>query len=206
MYPDLSQQWIFIFRFIYFCDTFDVSKDKELSMDIIVKKGTESDIDPIAQLYDELNDFLASSINYPGWIKGVYPVREDAANGIADGGLYVAKAAGKAVGSLILSHKPEPAYSQVKWGIDADYSSIFVVYTFAVHPVYLKKGIGTGLMNFAIRHCKNEQAKSIRLDVYEKNVPAIKLYEKCGFKYVDTVDLGLGEHGLNHFKLYEKLL
>lgn len=43
-------------------------------------------------------------------------------------------------------------------------------------------------------------------DVYENNVPAIKLCEKCGFEYIDTIDLGIGNYGLNHFKLYEKLL
>jgi len=48
--------------------------------------------------------------------------------------------------------------------------------------------------------------KSIRLDVYEKNIPAILLYEKCGFEYIDTVDLELGNYGLDWFKLYEKVI
>lgn len=30
--------------------------------------------------------------------------------------------------------------------------------------------------------------------------------EKCGFEYIDTVDLGLGNYGLNWFKLYEKVV
>ncbi|MVB12731.1 Acetyltransferase (GNAT) family protein [Caprobacter fermentans] len=175
-------------------------------MDIVIEKGTEFDIDQLAQLYDDLNDFLAGSINYPGWIKGVYPIRENAVNGVTNDNLYVAKIAGKIVGSIILSHEPEPAYSKARWKIDSDYSSIFVVYTFVVHPDYLKNGIGTSLMDFAAQYCMAEHAKSIRLDVYENNVPAIKLYEKCGFEYIDTVDLGLGNYGLNHFKLYEKLL
>ena len=46
----------------------------------------------------------------------------------------------------------------------------------------------------------------LRLDVTEKNVPAISLYEQYGFSYIDTVDLGLEEFGLKWFKLYEKLL
>lgn len=61
-------------------------------------------------------------------------------------------------------------------------------------------------MDFCIEHSIKAQVKSIRLDVYEDNMPAIKLYEKCGFKYIDTVDLGLGEYGLHWFKLFEKLL
>lgn len=175
-------------------------------MDIVVGKGTKYDVPQLSQLYDDLNDFLEGGINYPGWIKGIYPTCKEAANGIANGNLYVAKILGKKVGSIILSHEPEPAYNMVKWRVDADYSSIFVVHTFVVHPAYLKNGIGMDLMTFAVQHCINEHAKAIRLDVYENNIPAIRLYEKCGFEYVDTVDLGLGKYGLNHFKLYERVL
>lgn len=175
-------------------------------MNIVIKKGTKLDINQLTHLYDDLNDFLECNTNYPGWKKGVYPTREDAVNGVANGTLYVAKNAEKVVGSIILNHIPEPAYDKVKWKINADYSDVFVVHTFAVHPAYLKSGIGADLMSFAIHHCINEDAKSIRLDVYENNSPAIKLYEKFGFEYIDTVDLGLRKYGLDHFYLYEKVL
>lgn len=175
-------------------------------MDIVVELGKENDIDELEQLYDDLNNHLEKEINYPGWKKGVYPIRKDAVDGIKDGNLYVAKHNGKIVGSFILSHKPEPAYDKVKWGFDADYSDIFVIYTFVVHPNFLKCGVGKALIDFSIKHSIESKVKSIRLDVYEGNIPAIKLYEKCGFKYIDTVDLGLGNYGLNWFKLYEKVI
>lgn len=176
-------------------------------MNIIIEKGIKSDVDQITQLYDDLNDFLKNGVNYPGWKKGIYPSREDAEIGVAKGTLYVAKIEEKIVGSIILDHEPVPGYSKVGWkDKNADYSSIFVVHTFAVQPLYLKNGIGMELMNFANCHATHEGATSIRLDVYENNTPAISLYEKCGFEYVDTVDLGLGPYGLHHFKLYEKVL
>ena len=70
----------------------------------------------------------------------------------------------------------------------------------------MKCGVGKSLMEFADEYSIKAQVKSIRLDVYEGNIPAIKLYEKCNFKYIDTVDLGLGNYGLDWFKLYEKLI
>lgn len=70
----------------------------------------------------------------------------------------------------------------------------------------MKCGVGKALMKFADEHSIKLQVKSIRLDVYEGNIPAIELYEKSGFKYIDTVDLGLGNYGLDWFKLYEKLI
>ncbi|MGL4989653.1 MAG: hypothetical protein ACRC57_00590 [Sarcina sp.] len=39
--------------------------------------------------------------------------------------------------------------------------------------------------------------KSISFDVYENNRLAIKLYEKCGYVYIDTVDLGLSNYGID---------
>lgn len=175
-------------------------------MDIIFELGKESDIDELEQLYNDLNDHLAKGVNYPGWIKGIYPVRQNAIDGVKHGNLHVAKHNGRILGSVILSHEPEPAYYKAKWEFESDYSDVYVVYTFVVHPEFLKCGIGKALMDFSIEHSIKSKAKSIRLDVYEGNIPAIRLYEKCGFKYIDTVDLGLETYGLKWFRLYEKLL
>ncbi|WP_160689554.1 GNAT family N-acetyltransferase [Clostridium sp. C2-6-12] len=175
-------------------------------MKLIIELGTVNDIDELEQLYNDLNDHLAKGINYPGWIKGIYPIRQNAVDGIANCNLYVAKIDGQIVGSIILNHHPEPAYNNVNWEFDYDYSEVYVIHTFAVHPAFLKSGVGKALIDFSIEHGIKSNIKSIRLDVYENNLPAIKLYEKCGFNYVDTVDLGLSCHGLDWFKLYEKSL
>lgn len=109
-------------------------------MNLIIELGTSADIDELERLYDELNDYLATTVNYPGWIKGIYPVREDAVSGVNDNSLFVARCDGKIVGSVILNHQPEKAYENIKWKIDVDYSHIFVVRTFVVHPSFLQMG------------------------------------------------------------------
>lgn len=45
-------------------------------------------------------------------------------------------------------------------------------------------GIGSLLLKEIIRYSKIHNATSITLEVNEKNIPAIKLYEKYGFKQV----------------------
>jgi len=47
----------------------------------------------------------------------------------------------------------------------------------AVHPHHIHQGIGTELMQAIIKH-----HKTIELTTAEANIPAIKLYEKLGFK------------------------
>lgn len=173
---------------------------------LIIEQGNSSDIDELEKLYDDLNDYLAATVNYPGWIKGIYPVRESALSGLKDDALYVARYHHKIVGSVVLNHEPEEAYEGRSWNIKADYSHIFVLRTFVVHPTYLKMGVGQVLIDFSIAKARQTGMKSIRLDVFEKNIPAIALYEKNGFKYIETVDLGLAHYGLDWFRLYEKTI
>ena len=61
-------------------------------------------------------------------------------------------------------------------------------------------------LEFAARYAAEQGAKALRLDVYEGNLPAIRLYESAGFRYAGTVSLGLEDIGLDWFRLYEKML
>lgn len=174
--------------------------------DYVIEKGRTEDIDSLGVLYDELNDYLERHVNYPGWAKGIYPVRETAETGIREGTLFVIRHEGKVAGSVILSHEPEDAYEEGKWFSDADYDRIIVIHTLVVHPRFMGKGIGKMLMDFAKDHAKMQGMVSIRLDVREENAPAIALYEQSLYKYVGTVDLRLGIPGLRWFRLYELVL
>jgi len=175
-------------------------------MTVKIELGTKNDVHALEALYDDINDFLERTINYPGWKKGIYPTREHAEHDINEQTLYVAKNAGKIVGSIVLSHEPIEDPVKGKWLVDAEPNECLAIYRLAVHPDYLRCGIGMKLLNFADEFAKANNLKSIRLDVYEGNVTAIKAYEKCGYTYIDTVDLGLGDFGLDWFRLYEKLV
>lgn len=171
-----------------------------------IRKGTFQDVAELAALYDELNDHLAASVNHPGWRKGIYPVREDAASAAEDGTLFVYMVDGRIAGSIILNHAPERGYAEAGWGIQAEEGEVIVIHTLAVHPAYLKRGIGYDLVQFALTYAKAQGQKAVRLDVYEHNQPAIRLYKACGFRYIDKVDLGYGGYGLEYFDLYEYVL
>ncbi|MBK1809112.1 GNAT family N-acetyltransferase [Clostridium sp. YIM B02505] len=174
-----------------------------VSNDYLIEKGTIEDINELEDLYNNLNDYLEATINYPGWKKGLYPVRETAENGIRDNTLFVLKIDNKIAGSIILNHLQEDAYRGVNWGIEAKDEEVIVIHTFVVNPKYMKNGVGQKLIDFSKDFCLKNGFKTIRLDVSIKNTPAIGLYEKSDFKYVDTVDLGLNIPDLIWFKLYE---
>lgn len=175
-------------------------------MSITIERACADNIEEIGELYDNLNDYLTASVNYPGWKKGVYPTKEYAEKGIKEGSLYAAWNCSKIVGTVILNHEPENGYDTVDWNFKEDCSKIYVIRTLAVHPDYLKRGIGSSLLDFSIEQAKKDGMNALRLDVYEKNLPAIRLYERHGFKYVATADLGYSSYGLNNFRLYERCL
>ena len=171
-----------------------------------IEPATPADIDEVAALYDALIDHLESTVNYPGWRKGLYPTRETAQAAADNGTLYVAREEGGIIGSIVLSHRPEAAYGEGRWGIDASYDDIIVIHTLSVRPDHLKHGVARRLMEFAAQFARQRAMKAIRLDVSERNLPAIALYEKCGYRCVGTVDLRLGIPGMKWYRLYELVL
>lgn len=171
-----------------------------------IVKANITDLEEISGLYDAVCDHLSAHENYPGWKKGIYPAAEDAEAGIKEGALYIAKDQGRIVGTVILRHQPESGYQNAKWALESDYDRIYVVYTLAVHPDFTGMGIGKKLLDFAEQLAREEECIALRLDVVKGNLPAEKLYQKCGYRYVDTVSLGYEAYGLPWYDLYEKVL
>uniref|UniRef100_UPI0040571B88 N-acetyltransferase family protein n=1 Tax=Acetatifactor sp. TaxID=1872090 RepID=UPI0040571B88 len=175
-------------------------------MKVIVRLASSADIDGIEELYNDLNDYLEKHVNYPRWKKGVYPVREHAEEALRKGNLYVAIINKKIVGTVIYSSEQEDAYQTAEWQIDYDVP-VIIINKLAVHPEYLGFGVGKALLEYATIIGTKQGIKTIRLDTYEENLPAIRLYEKCGFSYRGMIDLGLEQvYGLKWYKVFEKLL
>ena len=63
------------------------------------------------------------------------------------------------------------------------------------------------LLDYAVYFGKKQGKKAIRLDTYEENLPAVRLYEKCGFQERGKVDLGLEPvYGLKWYRVFEKVI
>ena len=175
-------------------------------MGIIVRSATVNDIVAVEHLYNDLNDYLATHENYPRWKKGAYPIREDAEEALREGNLYVAVIHGKVAGTVVYSAEQEDAYRTVDWQVKFDVP-VIIICKLAVLPDYFGCGIGKALLDYAEIIGRQQGAKAIRLDTYEENLPAVRLYEKCGFKYMGLVDLGLEKiYGLKWYKVFEKVL
>lgn len=175
-------------------------------MSISIQKGSMNDLDRLAALYDHVIDALTAEINYPGWQKGIYPTVQDAKAGLEEAALFTVIEQNQLVGSFILRHRPEIGYAKADWHCDLADEQVLVIYTLAVHPAWQNQHIGQKIIDFILQYAKQTKMQAVRLDVYEGNLPAIHLYEKMGFEYIATVDLGYGDYGLEAFKLYQYLI
>ena len=84
---------------------------------------------------------------------------------------------------------------------------VIVIHILAVHPDYLGCGVGKAVLEYAENFGRRQGARTIRLDTYEKNTPAVRLYEKCNFQECGRVDLGLEPiYGLKWYRAFEKII
>lgn len=177
-------------------------------LNIQVRAAGLEDLEEVGALYDALNDYLEQPEheNYPRWKKNVYPVKEQAREGIENGELYAAVAEGRIAGTVICLHQQEEAYRTVSWQLPWDVP-VIVIHILAVHPEYFGRGVGEALLDHAAALARQEKRRAVRLDTYEKNLPASRLFEKCGFRFCGMADLGLEEiYGLKWYRTYEKIL
>ena len=160
-------------------------------MEIRVRRAEAVDLDGIEELYGRAGDAEEGRLDGSRWKRGVYPLRQDAQEGLEAGALYIAELDGQIVGSVILRREQDSAYRQA----------------LAVDPAYRHRGVGRALLRHTAKVGREAGLQAIRLDVYEENRTAIGFYEACGYHCCGRIDLGLEEvYGLKWYYAYEKLL
>ena len=76
----------------------------------------------------------------------------------------------------------------------------------AVHPEQRGKGLARNLMEHIVGSERKAGKKALRLDVIENNTAAEGLYQKLGFRYIQTKTLFYKVVGEMTFKMYELVL
>ena len=147
-----------------------MSKD---STEIVVRKARKEDI-PIIMYINR----VSLPENYPEWFFEEHLERWGEA-------FYVAEILGKVVGYVM---------SRVEFGAPYVVEGTIVkkghIVSVAVLEAYRRRGIGRRLMEHALRALKEVyDCKEVYLEVRVSNIPAIKLYEKLGFRKVRVIPM-----------------
>ena len=118
--------------------------------------------------------------------------------------LYVLADGGDIAACVIANAEKVDGYSDAPWQIDSD--EVIVLHVLAVHPDHRGKGLARRLVENVIEQERKVGKKALRLDVIENNTTAEKLYQKLGFRYIQTKTLYYDVVGKMTFKLYELVL
>ena len=113
----------------------------------------------------------------------MYPTRAVAERGVADGVLYVMEEDGEVCASMLLNSVQLDAYAAIPWEYEAAPEKVLVIHTLCVPPSQAGRGIGTRMVRFALEEAARRGCEVMRLDTWENNKPAEKLYLRLGFRH-----------------------
>ena len=168
-----------------------------------IRKCQIEDVEAVGEFYDRVVENLCANVNYPKWTYKVYPSTDFVRQMTLAGEQFVCLLDGEIVGAFVFNDDPQGAYENVTWGANLQRGEYGVCHAVALAPRLQGKGLGKQIVEFCLQRARELGYKAIRLDVVPGNLPARKLYEKCGFRYVGDADLERGYEDIPVFSLLE---
>ena len=159
----------------------------------------------ILKLYQNVIKSIKGSEFNPKWSE-YYPNLEFIETSIENEELYIYTENDKIIASVVLNNRFDPEYEDINWIANAKPDETTIIHTFAVDSNFTGKGIGKGIFNQIKENAIENNQKTIRLDIIDGNIGAQNVFEKFGFKYIDTVEVFHKAVGLEKFHLYELVL
>lgn len=173
---------------------------------ICVRKATECDLEAVEKIYDKIHDAEESGKQTTGWIRGVYPVRQTAADAVARDDLYVLEEDGRIWGAAIINNIQVDVYAEGKWRYEAKEEEVCVLHTLVISPETARKGYGRAFVDFYEKHAKETGCMELRIDTNERNAAARALYHKLGYEEIGIVPTTFNGLPDIHLVLLEKHL
>ena len=168
-----------------------------------IRKCGEQDILRTAAFYDRVVLYLDSHINYPRWIRHVYPSERSVREMTETGAQYLCTRDEAIVGAFALNADPQGAYREGKWKRSLPEGSYLVLHALTVDPDRQREGIGSEILRFAAGRARSEGYRAVRADIVPENLPARRLFEMNGFTHAGDADLRRNIGDVPLFSLYE---
>lgn len=149
-----------------------------------IRIATRHDIPAVWEIVRTCRDALINA-GSDQW-DTVYPTERDIVRDVLAHDAYLLETNGTAVGTVTLNRDADPTYDALKWQTSPP---ALIVHRLCVVPAASGQRHGHALMEFAELHAKASGYRSIRLDAYPKNLPAIALYRSRGYREVGSIVL-----------------
>ena len=172
----------------------------------MIRKAVSTDLPAISAIYEAILDREEQGPVYTNWQRGKYPTVDTARGALDAGTLYVGEDGGVLWGVVNLNGEQLPEYDAIPWSIPAEREQVGVIHTLCIHPAQSGKGLARQMVAFCEEESRRLGKTVIRLDTWEGNLPANRLYPSLGYRYAGTAEfffMGFIQETLN---CYEKLL
>ena len=155
----------------------------------MIRPATEQDLAQVSAIYDAILDQeAATGVVYTNWRKGAYPTLDTARTVLAAGTLYVGEEDGHLWGVVNLNGEQLPEYDAIPWSIAAGREQVGVIHTLCIHPDEAGRGRGREMVSFCEETARAQGKTVIRLDTWEGNRPANRLYPSLGYRYAGAAE------------------
>lgn len=173
---------------------------------LAIRAARADEFEAVRCFYHRLIDMMEGSEFHPRWEKGVYPSDAFMRSSIERGELYVGMLGEEIAAAMVINGEGAEGYAGAPWSVRAADGEFSVIHALGVLPPHHGRGFARELVRAAIDKTRAKGMKALRLDVLNGNLPAVKLYESEGFRFVSRVKLFYEDTGLTDFLLYEYAL
>ena len=172
----------------------------------MIRLATAADLPAVAAIYDAILTQEEAGPIYTNWQRGKYPTSETARQVLEAGTLYVGEENGVIWGAVNLNGIQLPEYDQIPWKIPAEREQVGVIHTLVIHPAMGRQGYARTMVDFCEYESRRLGRTVIRLDTWEGNLPANRMYPSLGYSFAGATEFFF--QGFIHeiLNCYEKAL
>lgn len=173
----------------------------------MIRLAAAADLPAITAIYDAIltREETGGPI-YTNWRRGKYPTADTARQALDAGTLYVGEDAGLLWGVTNLNTIQLPEYDAIPWSIPAEREQVGVIHTLCIHPAQAGRGYARQLVAFCEAEARRQGRTVIRLDTWENNLPANRMYPTLGYRFAGATEFFFQGYIHEILNCYEKAL
>ena len=171
-----------------------------------IRPAVAADLDGITAIYDAILDREEAGPAYTTWQRGKYPTVDTARQALEAGTLYVGEEDGFLWGVVNPNGIQLPEYDAIPWAIPAERNQVAVIHTLCIHPARAGRGLARRMVAFCEEETRRQGKAVMRLDTWEGNLPANRMYPVLGYRYAGAAEFFFQGFIREILNCYEKKL
>ena len=171
-----------------------------------IRPAVAADLDGITAIYDAILDREEAGPAYTNWQRGKYPTVDTARQALEAGTLYVGEEDGFLWGVVNLNGIQLPESDAILWTFPAERNQVAVIHPLCIHPARAGRGLARRMVAFCEEETRRQGKAVMRLDTWEGNLPANRMYPVLGSRYAGAPEFFFQGFIREILNCYEKKL